>query len=377
MVTRKLKILLIVSLIFIGKSIFSQSVSNIQVLQEEEKLIIKYDILSNKLDETYKINVQISTDGGNTYTIIPKFAKGNIGIGINPGFNKEITWEPLKEGIELNGTNYVVKVSGEVDAIPLEVQFVFIRGGSFEMGDNFGEGKKDEKPVHNVTLAGFEISKYEITNKQYIKFLNSYNSDIILEGKNEGEQLLYTTDIVLVKKNDIWVCVKEFEDYPVRNVTWFGANEFCKFYGYYLPTEAQWEYAARDLGKKFRFANNKDEADPTELNFNRTKSEGLPYITTGLAKDRVSKCGQSIPNSLGIYDMSGNVSEWCFDWYSEDFYSDSGSENPFGPWIGSKKSLRGGSYKTSATDIRCSNRSFLSPSESREDIGFRVVRIVK
>ena len=181
-------------------------------------------------------------------------------------------------------------------------EMVLVQGGTFEMGDTFGGGSDDEKPVHEVTLDDFYIDKYEVTQKEYKKVI--------------GENPSY---------------FKNCEDCPVESVTWFAAQEYCDKVGKRLPTEAEWEYAARSGGKKEKWAGT-------------SASPALYTWYSANSGRKTHPVGQKKPNGLGIYDMSGNVWEWCSDWYDNNYYRNSPKVNPQGPSSGNSRVLRGGSW---------------------------------
>lgn len=216
----------------------------------------------------------------------------------------------------------------------INLKMIYVEGGTFAMGSNSGES--DEKPVHNVTLDSYYIGETEITQAQWRAVMGSNPSR-------------YTGD-----------------NRPVEWVSWNDAQEFCEKLSeltgkrYVLPTEAQWEYAARGGNQSndyiYSGSNNIDEV--------------AKYGSNGGGHSNVKR---KKPNELGIYDMSGNVYEWCSDWYSSSSYSSSSQTNPQGPSSGSARVLRGGSWYDNASYCRVAFRNYNSPSYTINFYGFRVV----
>ncbi|MEZ4776762.1 MAG: SUMF1/EgtB/PvdO family nonheme iron enzyme [Bacteroidia bacterium] len=225
---------------------------------------------------------------------------------------------------------------GKKSAIPF-AEFVQVEGGTFMMGSNDYD---DEKPVHKVRLSPFAIGKFPITQRQWSEIM----------GNNPS-------------------LFKDSPDCPVEQVSW---NEVKKFLeklnarypgqNFRLPTEAEWEYAARGgrLSKGFKYAgsNNPEEAGWFDKN----------------AKGKTHPVGQKIPNELGIYDMSGNVFEWCQDWYGSDYYKNSPKDNPKGPESGDDRVVRGGSWYRSAVRLRVYDRRYYGPDFRYDVVGFRIAR---
>jgi formylglycine-generating enzyme required for sulfatase activity len=240
---------------------------------------------------------------------------------------------------------------------------VFVKGGTFTMGSM---ENSDEKPEHKVSVSDFKISKYEITNEQFCEFLN--------ERGNQTEGDVAWLDIededCLIKKSGVKFVPKSGKNkHPVIEVTWYGARAYCKWAGGRLPTEAEWEYAARggkgETGYKYAGSDNISVVAWYTKNA-YDKGEDSPDYGT-------HQVGTKKANELGIYDMSGNVWEWCSDWYDSDYYSISPKQNPQGSKKGSYRVYRGGSWYNSASSCRVAIRSNRSPAYSNFNIGFRLV----
>ena len=208
-----------------------------------------------------------------------------------------------------------------------KVEMVSVESGTFKMGS------KNERPIHTVTLNDFYIGKYEITNEQFCHFLNIYDSDTIKKGQYQGKLMIRTKRRYMGVLNTLrgWRPNDRAEDYPVINVTWYGANEYCKWAGGRLPTEAEWEYAARggNKSKGYKFS-----------------GSDIDTVVAWLGSS-TQKVGTKGPNELGIFDMNGNALEWCEDWYDKNYYRKSPKNNPVNLTEGrySHKILRGDSHK--------------------------------
>jgi len=347
---------------------------NITVRSSEDTIFINYDIYGGYTQESYLVECEVSRDGGASFNILPRLPQGDVGYGIKNGDDKKIWWEPLKEGIELVGDKFIFRLKLSVLGSSPNVEFVQLKGSTFNLGDEFQDGYFDEKPLLSVKIDDFEISKFEITNTQFSSFLKSYGSDKVKNGEYEDEMMIYENDKGLKYLQRTWNPSVGYENFPVVGVTWYGAMEFCKYFHYRLPTEAEWEYAAKELGKKIKYGNGSDIANPREINFNYNKSNDSTLNNT---LSTISGTQQSVgaypPNILGIFQMSGNVWEWCLDWY-ESAHNPEKTVNPTGPWLGKYKVIRGGSFNNSAQAVRNTERSFLAPHRYAKDDGFRVAR---
>ena len=237
----------------------------------------------------------------------------------------------------------------------VEVEWIFVEGNSYHMGDKFEDGKFFEKPVHEVKLSDFHISKYEITFAQYEAYCDA-------TGKSKPD-------------DNGWGRGNR----PVINVSWEDANAFCEWMtektgdSIRLPSEAEWEYAAREGGKGIRFGNGENVADPSKINFLSSMKCKKGYSLPGVSRYKTTPVGSFVPNALGLHDMSGNVREWCSDWFNVHYYGKCPMNDPKGPSWGTQRVNRGGSYASVSDYVRCTYRSSAPPSWRYKNIGFRCV----
>lgn len=377
-------IMIIILINFLSIVTFSQSIQNLRVDQIRDTIRIKYDLFSIRNDDIFEIKISVSDNNGDSFDIIPKSIKGALGFGIKPKSNHIIDWTPLEDSLELIGEYFVFRLSGELIGASKEIDFVFVKGGKFIMGSDEDFAKTDERKLHEVIIDDFEMSIHEVTNFQYNEFLKAYGSDEVKEGEFQGKVMIVSNEKGLTKLtsasqgyiNNYWITSPGYEYFPVVGVTWYGAYEYARYYGYRLPSEAEWEYAAREGGKKVLFGNGSEIADPSGINFNASSKEKRHYSKIGEYRGSQMRVANFKPNALRLFDMSGNVWEWCQDWYESNWYFHSRKYNPSGPWFGKYKVIRGGSWFNNAEDIRTTDRSFFSPYEYNSDIGFRVVRSV-
>ena len=242
---------------------------------------------------------------------------------------------------------------------------VLIPTGEFQMGSNDDEAFGDEQPVHTVFLDAFYMDKYPVTNAQYKAFVDANPQ----WSKHDIPKKYHDVDYLKHWRSNSFP--RGEADYPIVNVSWYAAMAYAQWQGKRLPTEAEWEKAARGgvNGKKYPWG---DFADPTKANYDWNVGETTPV-------------GKYPPNGCDLYDMCGNVWEWCLDAYNTDFYMKSPSQNPISgantvEWIlsnfidaESNRVLRGGSWRIPASLVRTANRNAESPSFSLNVIGFRCV----
>lgn len=258
---------------------------------------------------------------------------------------------------------------------------VRIPAGSFEMGDQFRDGDKTELPVHNVIVSAFEIGRYEVTFAEYDLYCEATKTPKPEdEGWGRGNRPVINVSWEDVVAYCNWL--SEQHGYqpvytiPPTNSQRSTITVNSNANGYCLPTEAEWEYAARGGGKKVRFGNGKDVADPVEINFGGSKENKEKYSVVGeYRRKTVPVASLKSPNALGLHDMSGNVWEWCWDWYDENYYGKSPTTNPQGPASGDRRVLRGGSWDDIGPGYcRASFRYWDYPGNRDDDVGFRLAR---
>jgi formylglycine-generating enzyme len=246
-------------------------------------------------------------------------------------------------------------------ALQTDSNLVFVEGGSFKIGDKHGE--PDETPLKKIKLDAFLIGKYEVTNKEFVEFLNKNGNQfednsqwIDLSGKwNTLKCRIYQID------NQFFV-ETGYEDFPVNFVNWYGANAYCKWRGGRLPTEFEWEYVAKG-GKHGQ----KEHHSEIEKNL-----ENYAWFSEN-SNDQVHKRGLKKSNILGIFDLQGNVWEWCQNFYASNYYQNITRKNPEGPQQADFRVIRGGSWTNSREMLRVSNRNAINPNTNRINVGFRIV----
>ncbi len=248
---------------------------------------------------------------------------------------------------------------------PLFIYMVKVHGGSFDLGSD--DGAADRKPAHTVKLKDYYIGTYEVTQAQWKSIMGTNPSS-------------YKCD-----------------DCPVTDISWSDAQEFIDKLNaktgkhYRLPTEAEWEYAARGDSHETLVKQNQGvsrggvnqflNAHPDERMPDKEKT-GKKYAGKRLpqdvawyqwnAKDKEHRVGLKKPNEIGTYDMSGNVEEWCSDWYAGTYGSKDDIENPQGPGSGNAHVVRGGSWNSDASEIVITRRAAYLPGTKANTLGFRL-----
>jgi len=269
------------------------------------------------------------------------------------------------------------------------MEFVLIKGGCYEMGDTFGDGGTDEQPVHNVCIEDFYLARYEVTNAQFKAFVDATGYRTTAEVKGSGWGLRqdgpgeWREWSGLSWRHPIWPgdSIDKKTDHPVVQVSWYDAKEFVTWLSarnsrtVRLPYEAEWEYAARSGGKPYRYSwgNGAPLGNVADLRIKKLLPR--PEIFAGYddGYKYTAPVGSYKPNELGIHDMTGNVWEWCDDWYGQHYYEESPKRNPRGPASGLKKVDRGGSWSNMPAVSRAANRDDADPNLRFFNVGFRLV----
>ncbi len=383
--------------------------------QRVDRTVFQYEcqvILENILDSNFENAHLVMVAYPDNMTIIdPHVTFGDARIG------------PGESAASIDTCSFTVDRSEQIN--PLEVtwryvtapeEMVFIPGGTFQMGDSFSEGNSRELPVHTVTVDSFYMGRCEVTNRQYCDYLNSawpgqikVVSDIVYAASDSGNSYPYCGTYVSdpgsqidFSDPDFSVRTKSGRDMsndPMVEVSWYGAAAYCNWrsqqegkeqcynlstwacdfgkHGYRLATEAEWEYAARGgfSGRRFPWG---DTITHSQANYYSSSSysydvsptrgyhpnwdDVYPYTSPG---------GSFAANNYGLYDMAGNVSEWCNDWYGS--YSSASQTNPTGPTSGSYRVLRGGCWGDDALVCRVAYRRGIRPYVRVNGFGFRCV----
>jgi len=230
------------------------------------------------------------------------------------------------------------------------VEMAQIPAGCFDMGDAFGEGNSDERPVHDACISAFEMDVHEVTNADYGECVDDGGCTPPLSSQSSSRTSYYGNAV--------------YDDFPVIWVDWSQAADYCTWAEKRLPTEAEWEYAARGglSGKRYPGG---DTINGTEAN----------YLDSGDPWDNdTSQVEHYAPNGYGLYDTAGNVYEWVNDWYESYYYTVSPTSDPPGPASGAARVMRGGSWINSTFALRVSFRMAGAPDYEREYIGFRCAR---
>ena len=263
------------------------------------------------------------------------------------------------------------------------MEFVFVKGGCYQMGDTFGDGYNDEKPVHEVCVDDFYMGKYDVTVGDFRKFVNDtgYRTEAEtgdgcygwMGGKFEKQSGFSW-------KNPGF---SQDERHPVACVSWNDAKAYADWMqrksseAARLPTEAEWEYAARGgtTGRNYwgsrvedacGYANVADRAAKRQFSSWTVHECDDGYVYT-------SPVGSFKSNAFGLYDMMGNVWQWTGDWYGENYYGESPKNNPTGPNSGEGRVLRGGSWSSTSADVRAAFRNGETPASRGSSSGFRLV----
>ena len=318
----------------------AQRIENVAFAVFGSSVVINYDLLADLPKEGCTLDLYISASAFDPYQLIPREElSGDIGSGIKAGKSKAIHWKPSKS-IDYPAACFKLKLRPDekapqsspenLTAGPLEM--VWVEGGSFMMGNKSNPTK--------VNISSFYIGKYEVTQKQWFDVMGSRPSNL-----------------------------KDCDNCPVEKVEWNLTQEFIKkIYAqtgehYRLPTEAEWLYAASGgrLGSGSLFAGG-------------DKIGKLAWYLSN-SKERPHPVGTKAPNELGIYDMTGNVSEWCNDWWASNPTIEANALDPQGPRSGDWKLGMGGGFQNTEKRSVLGLRTCSAPEVALIDRGFRLVYV--
>jgi formylglycine-generating enzyme required for sulfatase activity len=327
---------------------------------------------------------------------------GDVGAGIMPGANKYITWNAGADLSEQYGSDYTLRVNAD-DGASIE-GFIYVAPGTFIMGSPANEyGWETDEYQHEVTLThGVYVKTTEVTNQQYMDMAQwAYDNGYVtatstylydnLDGSTQILKCLGSGGYAITFNNGIFNCT--YPSHPAEYVSWYGSVAYCDWLslqqglpraydhttwqcnggnpytaaGYRLPTEAEWEYACR-AGSVTAFANGpimQLYCDPIDQNL------VLMGWYCGNAEGWTHPVAQKYPNAWGLYDMHGNLMEWCNDWYGE--YGGAVTD-PVGPGMGYARVYRSGTCYNYAWYCRSAYRDYCSPDAANSYSGFRPVR---
>ncbi len=292
------------------------------------------------------------------------------------------------------GLLLLVLGASATETAPPPEGMVRIPGGTFQMGSE--SGFPDEAPVHEVTVAPFYLDTHEVTNADFAKFVEAtgYKTEaeqwgwsIAFLPRDDKPQRVFGAEWWAKSDGANWrnptgpgSSIEGKEDRPVVQVSWTDAMAYCEWAGKRLPTEAEWEFAARGgaEGKTYPWG---DELHPDGKQLHNLWNGVFPVEDRGEdGFKELAPVGSYPPNAYGLYDIAGNVWEWCADYYAPDYYARSPRENPTGPDRGTERILRGGSWLCSesyCTGYRVSHRNHTTPDSGLNNMGFRCARSIE
>ena len=370
-------------------------VSNVRASQRAgvKDVDIFYD-LTDPDSTSLTVWILVSSDAGATFNVPASSFTGAAGGGVSPGANKSVVWHAGADWDGQFSSQCRVRVIAH-DADPQGL--VTIPAGAFLMGDTLSEGTPGEIPVHSVSVGAFQMDRADVTYRLWSN-VRQWAISVGYSFDNAG--------------------LGKAPDHPVQTVNWFDAVKWCNarsqnegltpaYYteaglvnvyktgqwapsvkwsanGYRLPTEAEWEKAARGglPGKRFPWGgtithNQANYSSSTAYAYDTSLTRGYnPTYAVG-GTPYTSPVASFPSNGYGLFDMAGNVWQWCWDWYDGTWYSNAGAtqdntRGPAGPM--SYRVLRGGSWDGNAYDARCANRGLYTPALALDYVGFRCVR---
>ncbi|MBI9032128.1 formylglycine-generating enzyme family protein [bacterium] len=373
------KIVFILFLSIIASYLFTQDfeITNINVQPQIGYISITYDL---DAQVNCQIIILVSDDGGANYNIFPTALIGDIGNNIVPGTGKMISWYPASDptvGVLETGESYKIRIIARENAVDDDdnfLNFTKVEGGTFYNGTS------------NITLSDFFIDKYEVTQGEYEAVMGE-DPSVDRYGKGNRYPLYSVTWFDAIKYCNLRSLQEGLEpcyvygsngsdpkDWP-EEWDYFEnhINFVCDFSadGYRLPTEMEWMYAAKGG----------NQTDPNTYNLwsgTNIQADLINYAWYATNSDRkTNPVGTKLANQLNLFDLSGNIIEWCWDIYNENYLNEN-QTNPCGPSNGDSRVIRGGGWWNSTPqNCQVGYRSLTFPDFSYYDIGFRLVRTQK
>ncbi|SPN73309.1 Serine/threonine-protein kinase pkn1,Predicted NTPase (NACHT family),aerobic sulfatase maturase family protein,Formylglycine-generating sulfatase enzyme [Chlamydia serpentis] len=312
--------------------------SEFQITQQKKECVEHLEFV---LVEACSIDKAMDT------AIEPVGSSGIEEVGYSQALQSLLVREPVV-------SRYIEAEKEEPKPQPILTEMVLIEGGEFSRGSV--EGQRDELPVHKVILNSFFLDIHPVTNEQFIRYLESCGS----EQDRHYNELIRLRDSRIQRRSGKLIIEPGYVKHPVVGVTWYGASGYAEWVGKRLPTEAEWEIAASGGLASLRY--------PCGEEIEKSRANFFTADTTAVMSYP--------PNPYGLYDMAGNVYEWCQDWYGYDFYEISSQEpqSPQGPAQGVYRVLRGGCWKSLKDDLRCAHRHRNNPGAVNSTYGFRCAR---
>jgi formylglycine-generating enzyme required for sulfatase activity len=259
-------------------------------------------------------------------------------------------------------------------------RMVSIPGGAFRMG-NDASARTSERPAHEVSVEPFHMDEHEVSNRQFAEFVA--RTGYVTKAEERGFSQVYDLEKRRWAKcpGADWrhpggpeTSLDGKDDYPVVHVSWFDAQVYCRHAGKRLPSEAEWEFAARGGLRDADYPWGREETPDGRYRANYWQHDKEPAADGFLTLAPVKSFP---PNRFGLYDMSGNVWEWCNDWFADDYYAQSPRENPPGPREGRERVVRGGSWlcpENFFEGYTVFARAARTPEDTSQNVGFRCVQ---
>jgi len=385
-------------------------VSNVRASQREgTKLVdIWYDV-SDADGDLLTVSVAVSENGGATYMVpAVSFSGGGYGANVTPGSNRWIVWDAGTDWGGRWSDSMRFRVTVDDGTAAGASGMVLVPEGPFLRGDNLKDGDADELPTATLTIDAFYMDEYEVTNEKMRETLQwaldhhppliAATAESVSNLTGNPQRLLALNEPAKIGfSGETFHVLQGKDDHPCKGVTWYGAVAYCNYRsemegvtpcydlgswscdwnadGFRLPTEAEWEKAARGglTGRRFPWGYSISHA---HANYNGHSSQFTYDHSSGYHPDYsngTSPVGSFPATGYGLYDMAGNVREWCWDWYLERYYDTSPTTDPHGPTNGVLRVMRGSGLNNSGKGCRVAERSSATPTFTDAATGFRTV----